>query len=273
MAQTNKEHTILTNLELSIQISLSGLSFCVLNSDTKTILDLKSKVFDIKKTPTELLDAVKHLFNTEDILKQSFKAINIIHVNDWATLVPKALFMEDALADYLKFNTKILKTDFITFDDIVTNDCVTVYVPFTNINNFIFDQFGSFTYKHYATILIEQLLIIEKHAGQPKVYVNIADTNFEIVAFNKGELLLYNTFEHQTKEDFIYYLLFTLEQLQLNPETIQLTLLGTINKEDQLYKIAYKYIRNVSFGNRMDTYNFVNKPTTNYSHFTLLKSL
>lgn len=274
MAQTNKVHTNLTNLELSIQISLSGLSFCVLNIDTKTILELKSKVFDVKKTPTELLDAVKHLFNTEDILKQSFETINIIHVNDWSTLVPKALFKDDALADYLKFNTKILKTDFITFDEIITNDSVNIYVPFTNINNFIFDQFGAFTYKHSATILIEQLLTIEKHADTPKVYANITESNFEIVAFNKGELLLYNTFEYQTKEDFIYYLLFTLEQLQLNPETIQLTFLGSIlNNEDPLFKIAYTYIRNVSFGNRMDLYKFVNKPTTDYSHFTLLKSL
>jgi len=70
MAQTNKEYNHLTNLELSIQISLSGLSFCVLNPDTKTIIELKSKVFGIKKTPTELLDAVIHLFNTEDIFKQ-----------------------------------------------------------------------------------------------------------------------------------------------------------------------------------------------------------
>ncbi|WP_397362629.1 DUF3822 family protein [Olleya sp. R77988] len=272
MALTNKEYNHLTNLELSIQISLSGLSFCVLNNDNNTILELKSFPFNSKKTPTNLLDAVQHLFNTEALLKQSFVKINIIHVNDWSTLVPKPLFKEDALADYLKFNTKILKTDFITFDDISQNDSVNVYVPFTNVNNFIFDQFGSFTYKHFSTILIEQLLTFEKHTNTQKVYVNISKFNFELIILNKGELQLYNTFEYNTKEDFIYYLLFTLEQLQLNPETVETVFLGDINEDDDLYQIAYKYIRNVALGNRMDTFAFTEKPATNHSNFTLLKS-
>lgn len=273
MAQTNNTNHKLTNLELSIQISLSGLSFCVLDRSTSTILNLHATSFRIKKSPTDLLDAVKHVFNTEAALQQSFASITVIHVNDWSTLVPKPLFKEDALADYLKFNTKILKTDFITFDNISQNDSVNVYVPFTNVNNYIFDQFGSFTYKHFSTILIEQLLTFEKHSNTSKVYVNVSEFNFEIIAFNSGELLLYNTFEYLTKEDFIYYLLFTLEQLQLNPETIELLFLGEIEEDDALYNIAYTYVRHVSFGNRMDTFTFETQPKSNYSNFTLLKSL
>jgi len=273
MAATNNNPIDLTNLELSIQISLSGHSFCVLDTSTKTIIELKSEKFSFKKTPSELLDIVKHLFNTETALKQTFKSINIIHVNDWSTVVPKPLFKEDALVDYLKFNTKILKTDFITFDDINPNDSVNIYVPFANINNFIFDRFGSFTFNHFSTILIEQLLTFEKHSTTPKVYINVSDATFEIITLNKGKLILYNTFEYHTQEDFIYYLLFTLEQLQLNPETIDVLFLGDLDKDSPLFAIAYKYIRNVSFGSRMDTYAFTEKPLHNHSHFTLLKSL
>ncbi|WP_028607484.1 DUF3822 family protein [Olleya sp. ITB9] len=273
MAVTSNTIHNSSNLELSIQISLSGLSFCVLKKDNNTVLHLKSQDFKIKKTPTELLDAVKDLFKTEALLKIKFDNINIIHVNDWATLVPKPLFKEDALADYLKFNTKILKTDFITFDTIISNDSVNVYVPFTNVNNFIFDQFGTFTYNHFSTILIEKLLILEKHSDQAKVYVNISSSNFQIIAIQKGKLLLYNTFEYHTKEDFIYYLIFTLEQLKLNPETINVVFLGSVTEEDPIYQISYKYIRHVSFGNRNDNLDFTEKPKQNHLHFTLLKSL
>lgn len=273
MALTSSQYNNINNLELSIQISLSGLSFCVLDSNSKTILDIKSITFKSKKTPTTLLDAVKHLFNTEESLKQLFNKINIIHVNAWSVLVPKPLFKEEALADYLKFNTKILKTDFISFDNISQNDSVNVYIPFTNINNFIFDKFGRFNYKHSSTVLIEQLLTFEKHSNTPKVYINISELHFDIIAIKNGELLIYNTFEYETKEDFIYYLLFTLEQLQLNPETIDVLFLGEVNKDSECYQIAYNYIRNVSFGNRMDTFTFAETPATNYSNFTLIKSL
>ncbi len=272
MAQTTKTSNLNINQELSIQVSLSGLSFCIRHKDSNTITYLKSIVFENKVNPIELLDKLKHVFNTEDVLHDIFNAVNMIHVNDLSSLVPKALFNEDYLADYLKFNSKILKSDFITFDNISINDSVNVYVPYVNLNNFIYDQYGSFTYKHSSTVLIENILVLEKNAVDTRVYAHICQDHFEIIIVNRGELLIYNTFEYNTKEDFMYYLLFTAEQLQLNPETLHLVFLGDINKDSELYDISYKYIRNVSFGNRFDSYNYKNQPTTNYSDFTLIKS-
>ena len=266
----NTEH--LTNQELSIQLSLNGLSFCILNTDNNTVTYLKHFPLEKKQTPFELLDRVKHNFNTEEALQKNFKKVNVIHINELATLVPKPLFNESLLADYLKLNSKILKSDFITFDEIMVNDTINVYIPYVNINNFIYDKFGDFTYKHFSTILIEELLNIEKHVNETKLFVNVSKTHFEIIVIKEGKLLLYNTFEYTTTEDFIYYILFTAEQLQLNPETVTLVLLGDIAKGDKLYSIAYKYIRNISFGSRFDNYNYSDAPKSSYSDFTLIKS-
>ena len=78
------------------------------------------------------------------------------------------------------------------------------------------------------------------------MYVHIQTDNFQIIAAKNQKLLLFNTFDYKTEEDFIYYLLFVAEQLNLNPETLQVKLFGTISKESNLYQVAYKYIRNVS---------------------------
>ena len=76
--------------------------------------------------------------------------------------------MKINLADYLKFNSKILKSDFIAYDDIRHNEAVNVYVPYVNINNFIYEHFGSFTYRHYSTIVIDEILKVEKDADTQK---------------------------------------------------------------------------------------------------------
>ncbi|GAA3608546.1 DUF3822 family protein [Flavivirga amylovorans] len=272
MPQQNKNTNKLTNVELSIQISLSGLSFSILQKDSNKISALKHFDFNKRLTPLELLDSCKNIFNTETDLQESFNNICVIHDNELSTLVPKPLFEEDSLADYLKFNSKILKTDFITYDEIVLNDSVNVYVPYININNFIYEEFGAFTFKHVSTILIEEILLIEKNNNTPKVYLNISKNHFEIVIIEKGKLLLYNTFEYTTKEDFIYYVLFTVEQLGLNPETLHLAFIGDINENDDLYQIAYKYIRNISFSKRNDDYNYDESPKYSHSDFTLIKS-
>lgn len=272
MTQKSNTITKLTNQELSIQLSLSGLSFCILQKDANTISTLKQINFEKKLNPLEILDQLKHLFNTETLLQNSFENVYLIHENELSVLVPKPLFNEDCLADYLKFNSKILKSDFITFDSIELNDSVNVYVPYVNINNFIYDKFGTFTFKHASTVLIQQILLIEKNTDSSNVYAHISTDHFEIIITEKGKLLLYNTFEFHSKEDFIYYVLFTTEQLKLNPETFTLTLLGDVLEEDELYKIAYKYVRHVSLGKRHDSYNYLEQPKTDHSNFTLINS-
>ncbi len=241
-----KDLDIITNQKLSIQISLSGLSFCILNTVSKAITNFEHIAFDKKVNPFEALERLIHYFDTRDYLKTTFDDILIIHENDLSTLVPKALFNKDYLADYLKFNSKILKSDYLSYDVLEYNETVNVYVPYVNINNYIYDAFGSFTFKHFSTVLIDKIFKGEKDKSATKVYTHIGAHHFEIVAIDNGKLKLYNTFEYNNPEDFIYYLLFTLEQLEYDTETIDVTLIGNISSEDDLYKVAYKYIRNIA---------------------------
>ncbi len=231
---------------LSIQVSLSGLSFCILNTLTNTFTFFKRIKFEKKLNPSDVLDQLVHHFNTEIPLQQTFKAVKVIHDNELSALVPKPLFNEEHLADYLKFNSKILRTDFITYDAILANDSVNVYVPYININNYLYERFGEFEFKHFSTIVIENVLALEKHSVLTKMFAHVCDDHFEIIILENNQLKLYNRFEYSTKEDFIYYILFTAEQLQLNPEEFPLILLGNVSKEDDLYNIAYKYVRNTS---------------------------
>ena len=130
--------------ELSIQVNLNGLSFFVLNSMDSKIEFLESVSSDKKQTPQALLDQLTHCFNSFEGLQKQFGKVTVIHDNELATLVPKPLFDETNLVDYLKFNTKILKTDFITYDPLKIADILVVYLQLVNINNFIFELFGGF---------------------------------------------------------------------------------------------------------------------------------
>ena len=256
--------------ELSIQVNLSGLSFFVLNTMNSEVEFLDAVYFDKKQTPQTLLDQLTHSFNSLDALQKQFSKVFVVHDNELATLVPKPLFDETNLVDYLKFNSKILKTDFITYDHLNAADIMVVYVPLVNINNFIFERFGSFEYKHSSTITLNRVLTLEKNSKLAKMYINIEPSHFEIIVVENNHLKFYNRFEYFTKEDFIYYLLFTAEQLQLNPEEFPLVLMGAINDTDDRYKIAYKYVRNISL---LSNDAMLYSKNMSSKHFTLLNSL
>lgn len=99
--------------DLSIQISLSGLSFCILNRTHNHVEFLHQDAFEKKANPFEALEYLKKALNTHPVLNQTFSSVLVIYQNELSSLVPKELFDKDHLADYLKFNSKILKSDFM----------------------------------------------------------------------------------------------------------------------------------------------------------------
>jgi hypothetical protein len=142
-----------------------------------------------------------------------------------------------------------------------------------NINNFFIDQFGTFDYKHATTILVSKLLIGSKNNPEKKVVVHINSGHFEIIVVQNQKLLFFNSFEYTTPEDFLYYILFTAEQLDLNPEEFPLELIGKIDTESEYYQLAYKYIRNVSLLNvsELQAKNTFSE-ADNRTHFILFNS-
>lgn len=243
---TNSKLTTNYKKELSIQVNLNGLSFCVFNRSDNTIEHLNKIGFDKKENPAVVLEQIQDYLASSTAFSEPFSQVILLHQNELATLVPKELFNPANAADYLKFNSKILKLDVIEFDEIEVNNSVVVYVPLMNVNNYIFDTFGAFTFKHTATVFIETLLKLESDIPV-RAYININSIHFEMVIIKNGTLEFYNYFEYATPEDFIYYVLFTFEQVGLNPDDVPVYFTGEILEESKLYQIAYTYIRHLHF--------------------------
>ena len=274
MTKKTNSINILSHKILSVQASLNGLSFSILNTSDQNIELLEQIKFDGAKNPIEVEAALKESFHNNTALQQEFKSVNLIHDNDICTFVPKSLFDESQLTSYLKFTSKLFDSDFIAHDEITAKEIVAVYIPFVNLNNYFFELFGSFEYHHASEILMKQLL--HQATGlTTKMYCNINATSFELIYIKNGALYFFNSFQYTNEEDFLYYILFTFEQLQLDTETLDFIFLGDIGLEDTIYEYTYNYVRNVSFGSRATQFMFRDlnhKPKYGYDHFTLLNS-
>lgn len=233
---------------LSVQIALTGLSFLITSQDG-TVINSFQKSFKSKLTPEEVLIELRSLFKQEIALQGSFEKVKLVYHNSNYTLVPEVLFDESKLSEYLKFNTKILGNDHIVYDEIGNHELQVVYIPLVNINNYLFDRFGSFEFYHAASILLKSLLDKERHQQLTKAYVHVGSAQFDLVIVENGALQMCNSYLFETPEDFIYYILFAFEQLKINPDSVSTLLFGNINDQSDLYEIAYTYIRNVGLQN------------------------
>lgn len=264
------------NLRLSIQVSLNGLSFCGLDTEQRRIVFFRNLRFPKKLNPIQVLQHIEKLYQEESFLEQDFKEVKLLFSNELYSLVPESLFLEDNASDYLKFNARILETDFVAHDLLLEAGLANVYIPYSNIINYFFDRYGEFEYEHSMSVLIREFLKSNKtQESGTRVYLNRNAAGYDLVVIQKGKLIYGNSFSCDTKEDFIYYLLFTAEQLELNPEEFNLILLGNITKNSDYYNIAFTYIRNISFLETSFGYAFDlnSEVPKGYKHFTLFSTL
>ena len=258
---------------LLLQVGLNGFSYCIVDTLQKVILAIKEIDFTTFSNTLKVEENYFKAFIDNSELRDSYDEIVVLHDNNLDTFVPKALFDDQFLGTYLQYNTKVFETDFFASDEIANYEMNHVYIPYVNVNNFLLDQFTTFNYKHVSSILVSKVLDISKNIDEKQVFVHFSSNRFEIIVVQNQKLLLFNSFDFTTKEDFIYYLLFTTEQLNLNPEHFKLYLLGTISEESELFSIAYKYVRNISLLDVSELQKHNEFSTAqNLKHFILFQS-
>ena len=252
----NNSESNISSKRLSVQVSLTGLSFLVSDGHTGTPLDFKEIDFDRAQTPESLLIKLQQELS-DGYHPEQFESVNLLYANSEYTVVPASLFDETKASDYLKFNSKILSNDFVAFDRVERADLCVVYIPFVNINNYLFEQFGSFGYYHASTLLLDKLRGHSSLRDETQVQINVLSDRFDMIVWNKDRLLMCNSYPYASPEDFIYYIVFGFEQLSLDPDSVPVVLMGDISESGPGYEIAYKYIRNLSFHSFDDRFDSI----------------
>ena len=264
----NKEIEKTHKKKLSIQFSLDGFSFCTTNTHNE-VLEFSSYTFSkTKNSPELVLEKLQDIFKKEKSLQYDFETVTVIHQNNLNTLVPNEYFKKDALKSYLKYSIKTIATDLITFDELDFMNSKNVYVPYVNINNFLFQNFGEFEYKHYSSVLLEKLFSIA--TNDICCYIHVSKSTFDIVIIKNSNLQFFNIFEYKTKEDFMYYVLFTLEQLDLSTEETLVSILGDMEEDSDLFRLMYTYIRNIDFLSSKNAVFNNQKEISKHSNFILI---
>lgn len=193
-----------TSKRLSVQVGLTGLSFYWIDEKGREVKKI-SRFHKI--SPEELPPKIEAFIASEQIDLNAFNTLQLAHLNNLNTFVPKAFFKEERLPDYLKYNIELQPDDYLVYDIIAGQDMVNVYLPFVNVNNYFIDYFGVFQYHHFSSILLEKAFAEENNHQRQAIYLHIELDCIYLIALKNNKLQLANLFEYQSAEDIMYYLL------------------------------------------------------------------
>ncbi len=228
------------------------LRFGVLDVGTQVIIGLGSVVRNEK---FESVDFLHQQFVHHEILKEEYKyaALSISGLPD--TLIPTAYFDEEKSKQVLAFSTGSVKED-LTFLSIPKMSATLIYSSDTSLSDVFLKKHPYGRIFLNSGLLIESMLRTNRNDRKQKIYLDIRKDSFDLFAFDKGKLVIYNQFDAETENDLLYHVLNTAQQINFDIHDTTVLVSGDIEQGDAIYQLLVQYIKNLELNSGLDDYEF-----------------
>jgi hypothetical protein len=246
-----------SSYHLSIQSSLDGFSFAILDTSRNKYIALKD--YPIKKDLTEkkYLEEVDRILGMDEFLTREFKSVYLMHPTQKFTLVPTPLFHKDNLKMYFEFNQVLNDLDELHFSKLKNADAYMVHSCPSELANLMTSKLKELKFYHQGIPLIESMLS-KPGKKATLVHVDVHPGFIDVVVTGGKKLNFYNTFHYSNEKDLLYFIMLIFEQLKLNQEDTELVFSGMINKDSNHFLLVKRYVKRVAFmkPNELYTYSY-----------------
>ncbi|MBX2966024.1 MAG: DUF3822 family protein [Cyclobacteriaceae bacterium] len=244
---------------LLINVGPRDVQVGVVDGTKNHLLYLEDYVLPTVSSSDDLIYTLEQLFDYHAFIRAGFwKQIKIALKNQKLVQVPQALFDETASRNYLNLNAQPSaheETSFITMDK---SEAVTVFAIQKELKTWVEEKYPQkqFIFLHQSAALIEGVMrMAEKRTDNP-LYLYVDRFKLHIISANEGKLIYYNQFNILSFQDYIRYIMLVMKTLNMDQKTSKVVMWGYIGKNSPHYHEFYKYIQNVSFGERPDNLKF-----------------
>lgn len=256
---------------LVIELSDSLIQCCELQSEQNKPLYICNYPIDntINHTLSEhLIIGIKHF----QFSKKNYQHVYVNYFNQQFTLCPTAFYNSENNRSLLEFNSGSTNDKLVLTDDI-NADIKLIYAIDESLKSTLDLIFPHHQLKHTLTVL-SRLMLQSEELVKEHIILSIHTNYIDVIVKHDQKLLLANQFSIKTQEDVLYYLLFILEQYQLNPLTVNITVVGNLDTTSEIITSLKKYIKNIrlSLGHKSINWSAITGMPQHFN-YTLLNRL
>ncbi|MCX6241441.1 MAG: DUF3822 family protein [Bacteroidetes bacterium] len=251
------------NFGLSLQFNDFHIAYCVMDYRlNKYILlhEFRRNDFIPRAKPGFKLsfeDFLRSVLTANPWLKNPFKSVRIAYEGKKSTLIPGPLFDAQEAENFLKLTYPVPADEHVLADHIQQFDNYNVYSIPKSLEESLMRLFPSARISSLSTILLQTVWMnFKTRINANRIFLHIKEKSFDILIYNGKQIKYLNTFTWMVAEDVAYFLIFVLEQLGMNPEQSSVVLLGNIDRGSNLFELIYRYVKNMEFGRRNETYKY-----------------
>lgn len=225
---------------LTIQISLGGFSFVLHDTGLRQMVALHA--YNNIDSPSCVMPALKEFCTDNDIDIIDLKSFVCVVDDANYAIVPTPLFEKGKEKTYLDF-CRENKDGLVLSEHVEAADCEVVFGMDKDFSDTLRDMSVHPSIRHSAAIIIEK--IIPQNQGL-KLYANVRQKDFDIMVARDGKMLFYNSFNFDSTDDFVYYVVAVMRRFG-SVEELELQLAGMVMPESEVCSLLKRYVRNVQF--------------------------
>lgn len=253
------EEEALHEYHLILHIGVRDFQVLVI-ADDKRVLLLEDYVLPEISSAEVLQQTLDEIVEAHAVLKAGFwKNVTLCFKTQKFVQVPAALFTPESMHEYLLFNAQVdpAKESVLKIEH-PGNETVTVFAVRRELLNWLLSLYPDRKpmVVHQSAALIEGVLSMTSSKDPAPLYVYIDRFKLHILACQKGKLLYYNQFVINHFQDYVKYIMLVMKSLKMDQRTSEVKLWGYIGKNSPHYHEFYKFINNVSFGDRPKALSF-----------------
>ncbi len=241
---------------MSIQVGLSGLSFCILNSVDNKYVALKHYPF-IQEDRAGFTGQLEEVAGRDEFLGRDYKSLAVMPVGYRSTLVPAPLFREKDKELFFSFNHPLEEEETVLSARVKAVDAYALFTLPPEMPEALTRIFPQAKILPQTVPFLEGIVRYLWIKGkEPALFLNIHDDFFDLAVFRGQTPLLINAFRYRQVNDMIYFILYTLKTLEMDPSASPVILQGKITPASSLLNSLKRYVKKISFARRDPSFTY-----------------
>lgn len=245
---------------LLLQIGARDFQIAIVDSRNNNCLLLEDFILANITSNAQLIEVLSDIVESHHLVGAGFwKSVKASFKNSKFSLVPASLFVKEAMTDYLKINADINSdSEEVLYYKNIRSSSITVFAVNKELLAWVRGLYSNIKLGliHQSSTLIEGVLNARENYPKNSLFLYIDRFKLHIIATKGNDIQYYNQFSIKQFSDYIKYIMLVINGLHLSQKATNVVLWGYIGKQSPHYTEFYKYIKNLSFGDRPDFLKF-----------------
>lgn len=235
----NEQEAAIGRLSCFVDVSRNGIQLLKLNDKFKA-LEFVSCSFPHASTDAVWAEHVRELLDREELANAISSGNCKYSISDnQVMIIPETLFSESEKAKYIDFLFNSDQGSEVISQKISNVDAIGLF----SIPNRLKETLKGSASSSFLT-WTDSILGISSGI---KAYLILEEKQFSLTILKEGKLQFSNWFQHAKSDDVLYFLMATLESLNILHSDVELVLAGAIEKGDETFNILSRFIAKTSF--------------------------